>query len=255
MSSFVSKYASQNMFDQLCEELITQEGQSIEEASQQTVEMFADEYDMSKLYVYRNKAQYELKKNIQRICTTLSNAAKGTDTFVNANFGLQGLAQVLPTDQQCYKLLESYKIITSLIKLISVDKENDDKNDEMIGEDEDDDDDDEDADRKFQTMRCLDTLQFISIEVIKNPQLVFSSNEFFNIGEENIDIILKRLDEDMGDEEIATKIIEFLLIILSFEGNRLIFKDKGGIDLLELTSKMNKKNQFISDAVEKIKTI
>ena len=255
MSSFVSKYASQNMFDQLCEELIVQEGQSVEDASQQTVEMFADEYDMSKVYVYANKQQYEIKQNIQRICTTISNAAKKTDTFVNANFGLQGLLQILPSDLQSFKLLDTYKVIHSLIKLLSVDKDDDDKDDEMIGEDEDDDEDDDDADRKFQTVRCLDTLQFISIEIIKNPQLVFSSNEFFNIGEENIDIILKRLDEDMGDEVVAAKIVEFLLIILSFEGNRLIFKDKGGIDLLELTIKMNKKNQFISDAVEKIKTI
>ena len=253
MSSFV-KYASQAMFDQLIEELINQDGLSIEEASQQTQEMFADEYDMSKLYIYQNKQQYEIKNNVQRSCNTLSKAALGTDTFVNANFGIQGLLQILKADQGTFKLLESYKVISSLIKLLSV-TDKDDDNNEMIGEDEDDEDDDEDADRKFQTIRCLDTLQFIGIEIIRNPQLVFSHQDFFNIGEENIDTLCKRLDEDMGDEEIASKLIEFLLIILSFENNRMIFKDKGGIDMLELTVKMNKKNQFITDAVDKIKSI
>jgi len=254
MSSFVKKYASQAMFDQLVDSLINQDGLSIEEASQQSQEMIADEYDMSKLYIYRDNKQYEIKNNVQRSCTTLSKAAQGTDTFVNANFGLQGLLQILKADLGTFKLLESYKVMSSLITLLSVTDKEDDNN-EMIGEDEDDEDDEEDNDRKFQSIRCLDTLQFICIEIIKNPLLVFSHQDFFSIGEENIDILVKRLDEDMGDEEIAIKMIEFLLIIMSFESNRMMFKEKGGIDILELTVKMNKKNQFITDAVDKIKSI
>ena len=241
------------MFDQLVDSLMNQDGLSIEEASQQSQEMIADEYDMSKLYIYRDSQQYQIKNNVQRSCATLSKAAQGTETFVNANFGLQGLLQILKAEQGTFKLLESYKVMSSLILLLSVTDKEDDNN-EMIGEDEDDEDDDED-DRKFQTIRCLDTLQFICIEIIKNPQLLFSHLDFFSIGEENIDILLKRLDEDMGDEEIAIKMIEFLLIIMSFESNKNIFKDKGGIDILELTVKMNKKNQFITDAVDKIKSI
>lgn len=252
MASFTINYAKQSMFDQLIEELIVQNGLSIDDACQQTLEMFADEYDMSKVYIYNNQKQYDMKLNIQRICNTITNASLGNDSFINANFCLQGLLQILPTESNCFKLLDTYKIILSLIKLLSVENK-DDENDDMIGEDEDDDDDDEDANRKFQTIRCLETLQFISIEIIKNPQLVFSSLDFFNIGEDNIDILLKRLDEDIGEEDITKKLIEFLLIILSYENNRVIFKDKGGIDLLELATKMNKKNQFIIEAVEKIK--
>ena len=143
-------------------------------------------YYMSKLYIYRDSKQYEIKNNVQRSCTTLLKAAQGTDTFVNANFGIQGLLQILKADQGTFKLLESYKVISSLIKLLSVTDKEDDNN-EMIGEDEDDEDDDEDNDRKFQTIRCFDTLQFICIEIVKNPQLVFSHQDFFSIGEENIE--------------------------------------------------------------------
>ena len=181
MTSFTTlKYANQIMFDQICEELIQQEGLSIEEASIQTIDMFKDEYDLTKVYIYQNKKQYDDKLNIQRICNTIKKAADKTETFVNANFGLQTLIQILKDNNSVLKLLESYKVIISLIKLLAVDNKDDDNND-MIGEDEDDEDDEED-DRQFQTIRVLDTLQFISLEIINNNSLVYLINEFFNIG-------------------------------------------------------------------------
>jgi hypothetical protein len=108
------KYANQAMYDQLCEELIQQEGLSIEDASIQTIEMFKDEYDLTKVYIYQNKQQYDDKLNVQRICNTLSKAADKTETFVNANFGLQTLIQILKVNNDVFKLLESYSLILSI---------------------------------------------------------------------------------------------------------------------------------------------
>jgi hypothetical protein len=74
---------------------VQDEGQSLEEASQDTVEMFCDSgYDLSRVWVYCSDSEREEKAVAQRNLAQVQRSARGEDSFLNASFSLGKLRQM-----------------------------------------------------------------------------------------------------------------------------------------------------------------
>jgi hypothetical protein len=168
--------ARQVDFDAFVKDLMDSNALSIEDAAEEAVETFSSDYDISGLFIYRNKREFDEKVKVETRCKTIEKAGKGTDTFINANFAFQGLIKLLKDSDENVKegmwhMFNSKRIVNSLIQLLIVQKTDDKK--EEIGEiDSDSDEEDEDEAKVLQTVAVLDFLIFII-------QSAFASSQYF----------------------------------------------------------------------------
>lgn len=180
------------------------DGLSVEEAAEQTIESISNQYDVHNLFLYRNKRELDEKLKVETRCITIEKAAKGTDSFINANFAFQGLIKILK-DSDAYvregmwHVFESRKLIRSLIELLKV-SEAEEVNKEAIGEaDSDSDEEDEDEAKILQTIAVLEFANSIIGSALSSPQCVHNVELFCTLDEETVFIVKSRLDEDIAD--------------------------------------------------------
>jgi hypothetical protein len=199
-----SRTLRQADYDAYFRDLMDSEGLSVEEAAEQTIESISNQYDVYNLFLYRNKRELDEKVKVETRCITIEKAAKGTDSFINANFAFQGLINILK-DSDAYiregiwHVFESRKLIRSLIGLLKV-SETEEVDKEAIGEaDSDSDEEDEDEAKILQTIAVLEFANSIIGSALSSPQYVHNVELFCTLDEETVLIVKSRLDEDIAD--------------------------------------------------------
>lgn len=199
-----SRTLRQADYDAYFRDLMDSEGLSVEEAAEQTIESISTQYDVYNLFLYRNKRELDEKVKVETRCITIEKAAKGADSFVNANFAFQGLIKILK-DSDAYvregiwHVFESRKLIRSLIVLLKV-SEVEEVDKEAIGEvDSDSDEEDEDEAKILQTIAVLEFANSIIGSALASPQYVHNVEQFCTLDEETVLIVKNRLDEDIAD--------------------------------------------------------
>jgi hypothetical protein len=199
-----SRTLRQADYDAYFRDLMDSEGLSVEEAAEQTIESISNQYDVYNLFLYRNKRELDEKVKVETRCITIEKAAKGTDSFINANFAFQGLIKILK-DSDAYiregiwHVFESRKLIRSLILLLKV-SETEEVDKEAIGEaDSDSDEEDEDEAKILQTIAVLEFANSIIGSALSSPQYVHNVELFCTLDEETVLIVKSRLDEDIAD--------------------------------------------------------
>jgi hypothetical protein len=199
-----SRTLRQADYDAYFRDLMDSEGLSVEEAAEQTIESISNQYDVYNLFLYRNKRELDEKVKVETRCITIEKAAKGTDSFINANFAFQGLIKILK-DSDAYiregiwHVFESRKLIRSLIGLLKV-SETEEVDKEAIGEaDSDSDEEDEDEAKILQTIAVLEFANSIIGSALSSPQYVHNVELFCTLDEETVLIVKSRLDEDIAD--------------------------------------------------------
>jgi hypothetical protein len=199
-----SRTLRQADYDAYFRDLMDSEGLSVEEAAEQTIESISNQYDVYNLFLYRNKRELDEKVKVENRCTTIEKAAKGTDSFINANFAFQGLIKILK-DSDAYiregiwHVFESRKLIRSLVGLLKV-SEAEEVGKEAIGEaDSDSDGEDEDEAKILQTIAVLEFANSIIGSALSSPQYVHNVELFCTLDEETVLIVKSRLDEDIAD--------------------------------------------------------
>jgi hypothetical protein len=252
--------ARQVDYDAFTKDLMDSNGLSIEEAAEEAIETFSTEYDTVGLFLYRNKREYDEKVKVETRCKTIENASKGIDSFINANFAFQGLIKILKDSdnnvkQGIWHMFESRGLLGSLIQLLAVNEREENENEKTpLGEVDSDDSDEEDEDEAkiLQTVAVLEFSLLIIQTALTSPQYLRSIETFCFLDEMKVQIVRNRFDEDVAEKRVVEKMIDFLSILLNFEQNKIAFKEASGVDVLDLSVKMHKKN---TDLVTRIQTL
>jgi hypothetical protein len=75
--------------------LLQDEGQSLEEAAEDTVDMFCSSgYDLSRVWIYATPEERAEKEGAVRALEQVQRSARGQDSYLNASFSLGKLRQV-----------------------------------------------------------------------------------------------------------------------------------------------------------------
>lgn len=191
-------------YDAYLNDMMQTEGLNIEEAAEQAIESISSQYEVHNLFLYRNQREFDEKIKIEKSCLTIEKAGLGKDSFINANFAFQGLKKVLKDGdvairEGIWHLLESRKLLRSLVILLKVPEE-DDSSKKPAGEiDSDSDGEDEDEDKILQTVAVLDFANSTIELALASPQYVHNVELFCTLDEELTEILKSRLDEDIAD--------------------------------------------------------
>ena len=254
--------ARQQDYDAFVKDLMDNEGMSIDEAAAEALETFSSEYNPSTLFIYRTKVEMEEKTKCEMNIKTIERASRGEDSIVNATFCFQGLRQSLAGTNAAllegtWHMIETRGLLKTLVHMLKVTEkdEDDEKVVDKIGEDSDEDE-DEDENAILLTVSILDFTNLMlqnassasSIRYFRNMEL------FLSLDEENMTILKGRLDEDVGEIRVVTKILPLLTTLLAVPSNKSFFVSISGIDLLELTIKMHKKNKLIVTEIQTLIT-
>lgn len=212
MSQFAAQpaqpLAKQIEFDHLVKE-IRESGNTLEESVVEALETL-EGYDLSGLNVYRTEPELQNKIKLEANCRAIERTAVGQESVVNCNFAFQGLKQELSNDGGssagvgAWRMVESKRLIASLIRILRVEEEQE-KEHEKNGEgDESDDAEDEEEDKILFNIAVIDTLIFLHQEGGRPNRLVRPEN-FFGLDEELVTILMKRIDEDIGEARVLSK--------------------------------------------------
>ena len=200
-----SRAIRQADYDAFFKDLMDSEGLSVDEAAEQVIESISSQYDVYNLFMYKNKRELDEKVKVETRCITIEKAAKGTDSFINANFAFQGLVKILKdsdaaVSEGIWHMFESRKLIRSLVKLLAVKEEEEVENKKVLGEeDSDSDEEDEDEAKILQTIAVLDFSTLILQAAASSRQYFHDFELFYTFDEEMISILKSRLDEDVAD--------------------------------------------------------
>lgn len=102
------------------------DGQSQDEAAEETVEMFTDSgYDVSRVWVCRSKADLDEKMTAQSSVEQVQKSARGEDSYLNGSFSLAKLrrickAQAGPDDTGTVRYSRFFIIIIIIISIVCV---------------------------------------------------------------------------------------------------------------------------------------
>lgn len=139
--------------------------------------------DLSTVFLYENQNEMLEKEKMVGRCITVEKCSKKQESFVNANFAMQGIKQLLsgnPIDRVtvgCWKLIEARGLFQTILDIIPTPDAYGDVENMKCSEEGDDDDDDDDTELKI-TM----SLQFLCLlyrlglsipERIHNPQIMY----------------------------------------------------------------------------------
>lgn len=179
---------------------------SLEDAVLEAIETFRDSgCDLGKIYIYHNAVEQGEKEKLDSRLQTLRQAGEGIESFVNANFAMQGIKQVLsaspdiPTTTNAWKFVASNDVVSTVIKLIP--EVNDDADEDGMAEDvpDNDDDDDDDEDQKLATISVLDFLLFLYSAGVGGRLEPRDVNSLFSLQPESLQLVCRRLDEDIQE--------------------------------------------------------
>jgi len=196
----MAKLARQVDFDQIVREIV-QSGGSWDDAAAEAIETFTESnYDLSALFIYTNKAEYEEKEQVEKRCRTIEDVGVGKATMVNMIFALQGLTQKINSSPELAKksirLLESRGVLNSLLKALqTLQKSDDDEEDEENSHGEEDSD-DEDENKVLQKVEIWN---FILYLLSLSPNFYFNFEGSLTLTEEGVAIVMKALDEDSDE--------------------------------------------------------
>lgn len=144
----MAQLAKQAEFDHIVKELL-EAGNDWNEAVQEALETFQESnYDLSALYLYTSKLEFEEKEKAEKRCRTVEDVVQGKDSVVNLTFALQGLTQTIRCNNNNTKgtllLTENRKLPLNLIRILAnLCKEDEDDMDASNGEDSDEEDEEE----------------------------------------------------------------------------------------------------------------
>jgi hypothetical protein len=197
--------ARQVDFDAVVKDLIESNGLSLEDAAAEANEIFASEYDTSGLFIYRTTDELNEKQKMETRLKTIDAASRGTETFVNASFALQGIQQLLGRNidngitRGSWKLVESRRLLPSLVRMLAINNE-DEKSDARAAAVEDDSDgEDEDEEKILQTLTVLENAMFVAGNAMSNPSLFRDAASMLSLEEDLVGIVYARLDEDIAE--------------------------------------------------------
>lgn len=200
-----SRAIRQADYDAYFKDLMDSEGLNVDEAAEQVIESISSQYDVHNLFMYKNKRELDEKMKVESRCVTIEKAGKGTDSFINANFAFQGLVKILKDSdasvrEGIWHMFESRKLLRSLIQLMVVKEEAEDDNKKVLGEvDSDSDEEDEDEANILQTLAVLDFSMAIVQSAKLSRQYFHDFELFFTLDETLVEILRRRLDEDIAD--------------------------------------------------------
>ena len=114
---------AQANFDKLVSEYSKET--SIEDAVLEAIESLKDaNIPSDSIFLYSNQTELGEKQKMDSRCITIENASKLNESFVNANFAMQGIKQILcgsPEDSVTigsWKLIQSRKLFQTVLRLI-----------------------------------------------------------------------------------------------------------------------------------------
>lgn len=195
---------AQNQFDKMVKEF-SKDSSSLEEAIIEAIDIVKETMiDLNTTFLYETQLELIEKEKYESRCKTIENASNHIDTFVNANFALQGCKQLLTgltTDKVTiglWKLTEARRLFQTVIRLIpAVDKDSSDV--ESEGDAADDDSDDEGQNKIISTVRPL---EFLCTLLQHGPSVsgrIYNMTTMYEVSEEDLAFLCKRLDEDMTE--------------------------------------------------------
>jgi len=246
----MAKAARQVDFDQIVKDIV-QSGNSWEEAAIEALETFEESnYDISGLFVYRSKVEYEEKEQLEKRCRTIEDVSTGKATVVNMIFALQGLTQKLnsPAGKMTMKLLESRNILNSLLQSLTIFRASDEDEENSNGEG-DDSDEDEDENKILQKTEIWKFIQFL---LTLNQSLYLNYHNLLTLTEASVAMIHRTLDEDSDEIRIIELVLKVLPLLLLQETNRLAFQETNLPTGLNLIKKLHKKNAAVQTQVDQI---
>lgn len=156
--------AGQREFDHLVQELL-QQGIEWHDAVEEILATFVESnLDIGGLYIYHTQAEWEEKQKTDSRIATIEKCAEGREAFVNVSFALQGLQQVLRSnDSKAHSTLimaENRRAFHSLMKILMNLAKEDDCNE--MEDNIDSESDDEDDEKNLQRLALLEfTLLFL----------------------------------------------------------------------------------------------
>ncbi len=254
--SDVLPLARQQDFDALMKELIETDGMSIEEAADEALATFTEAYNPASLFIYRNKAEMEEKLKVESNIKTIERASRGEDSVVNATFCFQGLRQSLGGTnasllEGSWHMIEARGLFKTLLQMLKVIEKEEDEGEKAMGEDSDEDE-DEDENTILLNVSVLDFTNFLLQAASTSARFFRDVDGFITVDEELLAVVKGRLDEDVGEPRVVTRLVPVLKTVLRLATNKDLFLAMSGVDLLELTVKMHKKNAAL---VGEIKTL
>lgn len=236
----VKQIAKQNQYDALYNDML-KEGYSHEDCYSECLEIF-DDHDTSFVFMYKTMQEYEYKTKLDQRCTVIDNVCNNIDSFVNANFAIQGITSCLvdcsPLGCMSWKLISSRNLPKSVLVMMTSAVKSDDDEDN----DSDHDEEEEEEGRILQIMTIFNFLLFLAT---KGNDKLNNIVDLFTFDEESIGMVCKVLDNDIGESGIITAGLEFLAIILSQPTNLSIFTNNSGGNVLDLIAKYYSKNDII----------
>lgn len=249
---------SQATYDSFFSEIFNENGGDFDDAMGQIKDIFDREgTDLTNIFIYRNEKELVEKEKYTKSCLAIERVLQDKDAFVNANFAIQGLTQCLskPIDEgetnyiakMTWKLIEARRLPSTLIKLLAVKEDDEDDEKMKTGEEDDDDDDDEDEANLAKTKTTLEFLLFLATGSASKQSRpgVRKLDVMFTLSSEELELLLKRLDEDMAEEPITELLVLLFKALLGVASNKETMKALPVVALLDLAIKMNKRNDAL----------
>jgi hypothetical protein len=195
----MARVAKQLEFDHIVKEII-QSGNDWSEAVQEALETFQDSnYDITSLYLYTNKLEYEEKEKVEKRCRTIEDVLQGKDSVVNLTFALQGLSQTIKCNNNnsvgTIKLTEYRKIVHNLIRILSqLCKEDDDEDNDAEGNSHGEGDDSDEENDENKILQKIIILDFLLFYLTISPTLFRRYEELLLLDEALAQDVLKLID-------------------------------------------------------------
>jgi hypothetical protein len=204
-----NRAARQVDFDGLVK-IYVNDGAVLEDAVTEALESLTETgFHFDSVYVYRNDAEKELKDHIESRIATIEKAAAGTDSFVNANFAMQGILQCLEQKrsesivEQVAILLHSRSAVRTALNLIPAVKDDDEEDAGKDNGEDDDSDEDEDEENALVTVSVLDFIIKIANVEFEIEAAMRLRLQMFLLEEADLGRIVSRLEEDVCEPRYA----------------------------------------------------
>ena len=247
---------SQATYDSFLDEILRENGGDFADALSQIKDIFDSEgTDLTNIFIYRSEKELAEKERYTKSCLVIENCLRNQDTFVNCNFAIQGLTQCLskPFDnndtnyitKMTWKLIEARRLPLTLVRLLAV--KEDEEDEEVMRTGEDDDDEDEDEAKIAETKTTLAFLLFLATSSASKQSRpgVRTVDAMFSLSSDELELLLKRLDEDMAEESIVELVVLVFKALLAVASNKEVIKTLPIVALLDLAIKMNKRNEAL----------
>eukprot|EP01031_Cornospumella_fuschlensis_P025775 gene25775-31125_t len=264
------KPARQVDFDQVVRDLLEEGQHSFAEAVQEAHETFVEgDYDVSTLFVYQNKEEYDIKQQMEARYRILEDVSMGKDSFVNMIFGLQGILQTLrshpPTShiqRGCKRMFENrqgFHVILAIFKRISeessaAEEEGDGKSNAEDKDAESSDDENDADDYTHYRLLLLDALlTLLHGEFVPGQKSSFRDIEaFLSLTEDEGKYVVSLLDDISDEDRLVAGFLELLDKLVKVPGNVPLLNDASLAATLDLVKKLHKNKTPLLQRVDGI---